>query len=615
MQVPGFLSWLVPGQRKNSSQLPVDEPTTPNEGVKERIQAGQGPSGPDQSLAPLAPWPSIDRYPVILGSNVSLAYISSVFRLALTGYRREFCDLLDELLERDPHLYGIVAQRVHAVSGGEVSFVAAECSEDEQDIAAEIRDFVEKAFDGIADRQQALSQLQWSGIYYGVGASETSWSQTFMDLKPRPAKVQGKAPGETPRSQADKKNSGLLSRPGEEPKDEPKKEEPDPKTDPKKDVEPAVKMVKSARISELAWLPIRLHWIHSRRLAYPDPNNWRVRIWDQGMVTSYDPSADPTSRMFGVACDQFPGKFIVHTPSVRGNYPTRDGLGRECAYWSALKLMGARGASQYIERFGKPWVIGKYSTGEKEGEHRAAGKEDLAALEAACRALGIGSLASAMLPDSTTLELIGPGSSGTPGRQLLHVLFINACNSEMSKAVLGQTDTTEPGANGSRGAVEVRKQGTQELYRYDAACLADTLQQHLIRWIVILNFGEELAHLCPKVSIQAVEEPDLSAIVERATKLAQYGAPVDVDALGEEVGVKMTPLPKSKSVDGEPETRRLYPMALLKPIDIQDMQDMENGVALEHPEPAPLPPAFGEKQPGEPGAKSTAPTKAPTKKD
>lgn len=605
MQVPGFLKWLVPGQQKDSGLLPVTEPSTAYDGVKERIQAGTGPSGPDPSSAPLAPWPSIDRYPVILGSNVSLAYISSVFRLALTGYRREFCDLLDELLERDPHLYGVVAQRVHAVSGGEVSFTAADCGEDEQDIAEEIRDFVERAFDGIADRQQALSQLQWGGIYYGVGASETSWSQTAMPLKPRAAKVQPKAPGEIPRKKLKKAGPQI---PGQPPPAEPKQ---DPEPEPK-----PVAMVKSARINELAWLPIRLHWIHSRRLAYPDPNNWKVRVWDQGMVTSYDPQRDPTARIFGIATDEFPGKFIVHTPSVRGNYPTRDGLGRECAYWSALKLMGARGASQYIERFGKPWVIGTYTTGEKEGEHRAAGKEDLVALEAASRALGLGSLASAMLPDSAKIELIGPGSNGTPGRQLLHVLFLNACNSEMSKAVLGQTDTTEPGPNGSRGAVEVRKQGTQELYRYDAACLADTLQQHLVRWIVILNFGEELLHLAPKVSIQAVEEPDLTAIVERATKLAMYGAPVDVDALGEEVGVKMTPLPKSKTLDGEPETRRLYPMALLKPIDVQDMQDMENGIALEHPEP-PLPPGFGEKKPGEPGAKTTgnAPSKAPTKKD
>lgn len=561
-----FLSWLFPSKPAEPGAPPFSvplAPVPPEAMVAVRQRAAGEAEAPS---APLAPWPVIDRYPVILGSNVSLAYISSVFRLCITGYRREFCDLLDELLERDPHMYAVCAQRIHAVAGGDIQVTVADCDEADEDRAEEIRGFVERCIDRLPDKQQSLSQLQWGGLFYGVGAAETSWAL-------EPADVNAK--------------THALGVP-----------------------------------ASLCWVPSRLHWIHSRRIAYPDPVSWEPRVWDQGMVASWNVAGDPTSQMFGLDMKDFPGKFVVHTPGVRGNYPTRDGLGRECAYWSALKLMGARGAAQYIERFGKPWVVGHYATGEEEKQHRSANDEDIRAIEAATKALGIGSLSSAVLPDSTSVELLGPGAGSTVGRQLMHVLWINACNAEMSKAVLGQTSTTEAGPNGSRAADEVKKQGTQELYRYDAACLADTLQRGLVKWIVALNFpGEE--HLAPTLMLKAVEEPDLGAIVERAVKMATAGAPVDADALADEVGVTLVPKPAKpkgkvgpdgkveEGVDHSPDGRRMYFQAPLKPTDVQDMMAMDRGEKLEPPPPPAG--AFGGPPGTKPGA-SGAPGTNPTQK-
>lgn len=469
--------------------LPASTVTTKQAGVPSPAKTDMVKAGPrevpiepapSQDRARVAPWPSIDRYPVILGSRVTLSYIASVMRTCLTGYRREYVDLLDELLERDPHMYAVCAQRIHAVSGGELQITAAECEEKDEERAEEIRAYVDRCIKRIPDFQQAISQLQWGGVFYGVGASEITWGQD-----------------------AD------------------------------------------------GYYPARLHWIHSRRLNYPDAGSWSVRIWDQGgvftqSVTTGNWPETPTANLFGVKADELPGKFIVHAPAVRGNYPTRDGLGRQVAIWSALKLMAARGGAQYIERFGKPWVVAYYKTAEKENEHRTADADDIAAAEESAKALGLGSLSSATLPDSVSLDIFGPAANA-PGRQLFHKQFIDLCNSEISKAALGQTDTTEAGPNGSRGAVEVRKQGTQELYRYDAACLADTVKNDLTDWIVRINFpGEE--HLSPNVKLHAAEEPDLNSILERAIKMAQYGAPVDADALAEEIGVPLAPKPDPQEI-------------------------------------------------------------------
>jgi hypothetical protein len=470
---------------------------------------------PADDNAPIAPWPSIDRYPTILGSKVSLAYISSVFRMSLTGYRREYVDMLDELLERDPHMYAVVAQRVHAVSGGEDDVVPADLDADDPDkeLAQQIADEFEHYYRQIPHLQQAKSLLQWGGLFYAVGASEISWRPDQHKNGPR-------------------------------------------------------------------IVPAFLHWIHSRRLAFPDPASWSVRVWDQGMVSSWDILSDPTSQLFGVKCDDFPGKFLVHTPSVRGNYPTRDGLGRELAYWSALKLMGARGAGQFIERFGKPWVVGYYATQDnaQTGDNavaRAANQKDIDALETVGNALGIGGLSYGTLPNSTKVDVFGPAVN-TAGRTLMHGQFIDLCNKEMSKAVLGQSDTTDSGPNGSRGAVEVRKQGTQELYRYDASSLGATLSR-LAYWYTRFNYpGKE--HLAPSIVVHASEEPDPTAILDRACKLADKGAPVDADAIAEEIGVKLLP-----PEDGDDKGRRLYPLIPGKAADLQAMRQLESGEEVADP--------------------------------
>jgi phage gp29-like protein len=474
-----------------------------------KVAERQADPDPSADRAPIAPYPVIDRSPTILGSNVSLAYISSVFRLCITGYRREYCDLLDELLERDPHCYAVVAQRVQAIAGGRIQVIAAktEPGSDDETKAEEIRQYVDNRIHAIPDLQQALAYLQWGGLYYGVGAAEINW-----------------------------------------------------------------------RKDDDGWYPARLHWIHSRRLAYPDPFSWAVRIWDQGSVSSWDAMADPTAQLFGVKVDDFPGKFIVHAPAVRGNYPTRDGLGREVAYWSALKLMGARGAAQYIERFGKPWTIGYYTTGD-DGKPRSADDEDIKAVDAATKALGVGSLAAATLPDSTKVDVFGPASAA-PGRQLMHAQFVALCNAEMSKAVLGQTDTTEAGPNGSRSSTETRKKGTYELYRSDSSSMADTLERGLVKWLVRLNFPEA-EHLVPRITVHATEEPDPDAILERAVKAAEAGAEVDADETCEQAGVALVPQQIKKGEKTKP--RRLYPMAQLKPYEIQTLDQYRNGEVLMPP--------------------------------
>lgn len=463
---------------------------------------------PDQQDAKVAPWPLADRNPVVLGSGLTLQSISNVFRSAQTGYRQQYVDVLDELLEREPHGFAVLSQRILACAGGRLEVTAAKTdpgSPDEQ-TARDIAGYVRCCLDRLPSFKESLAGLLWA-LYYGIAAAEISWS---IDAK--------------------------------------------------------------------GWYPSRLHFVHSRRLSYPDPSTWELHIWDQGFVRWGSLSA-PTSQGYGVVLADFPGKFIVHAPSLRGDYPTREGLGRELAYWFALKGIAARGAGQYVERFGKPWTLGYFRTGAPGAEYgRAANDDDIAKGGQAAAGLGAGTLSAALLPDSIKLSVEQP----TGG--LGHAEFISLCDAQISKAVVGQTLTTEVGSTGGNRALgQVHKDGQKEIARYDAASLSETLKRDLVTWIVRLNFPEA-THLIPTVTIIVDEKPNPMDQVRVAAEAVKIGMPVDADELAERLGLPL--------VDpNNPYARRLVPLKLV------DLSVIDKTVAAPVVPPPPGAPAANDEDP------------------
>jgi phage gp29-like protein len=265
--------------------------------------------------------------------------------------------------------------------------------------------------------------------------------------------------------------------------------------------------------------------------------SWAPRLWDLGAIHNWDflRTDVSTSAGFGVDFAEFPNKFIIHAPQYRGDYPTRDGVGRETALMSALKLMGLRSVSQYIERFAKPWSLATFSTSDT-GTPRIAGKEDIAKADAAIKALGTGNAASATIPDSIKVALLGPGAQSTGNGKLQQSEFIQLCNAETSKAVLGNSDSVETGPNGSRSSTGERMKGQRAIYKYDAACLGDTLTRDLsLAWTRLNYPGKE--HLRPLIIIHIEEEMTPQEIMSLAKDGVSIGMPLDADKLAGDVGL------------------------------------------------------------------------------
>jgi phage gp29-like protein len=432
----------------------------------------------------LAPAPQVDKYPVIIGAGLSLSYVSSALRMCLTGYRQPYVDLLDEMLEKDPHAYSVVAKRVLTLAGGRVEVTAPEGLEGtELEIAEEVAKDTHAQIQAIPNLAESLSILAWA-TYYAVSALEIRW----------------------------------------------------------------------ARDDDGRMCVRALEQVHYRRLSYPDPWTWDLYIWDQGANFGADGNG-PNRSVYGLRVDDYPGQFIVHAPKVRGDYVTREGIGRQILYWMVLKLIATRLAPQYLERYAIPFPDIEFNTADEATKHpRVASDEDIAGAKAAGAAIGAGTLKAYVHADAVKLKLVSP--DGTPA--LTYPQWIALCDAQISKAVLGGTLTTEVGSTGGNRAVAgEQKEGEEKLYDFDATTFGDTLKRDLAGPIARMRYPGLPRRLEPVVKVHVNADPDPADEIDRADKAARAGIPVDADEIA-----KRTNLPVIKNTTNEP--RRMIPILPVK---------------------------------------------------
>ncbi|MFI0433151.1 MAG: DUF935 family protein [Candidatus Nanopelagicales bacterium] len=429
------------------------------------------PAAPALAMAPtptpdlLAPAPLIDRYPVVLGSGLTLQYVSNALRICTTGYRQNYVDLFNELIERDAHAQAMVVKRVQTIAGARLSIDPPDLPPDhpEADLAREIAETVSQRILGLPDLTQRLASLARADIL-GVAASEVVWGDVDGGFWPR-----------------------------------------------------------------------RLTFVHSRRLAYPDAGSWDLHLWDQGSVTGYGWDA-PTNRPgFGlnITRDMPPGKFVVHTPQFRDDYPTREGLGRALVWLMAFKIIGMRQGASFIERYTKILTWASYATTSTDVP-RAASPDDIAQADATVKALGIGTLTAATLADAIKIHMDGPALKGSASTMTVPE-WIAICDEQTTRLLLGNTFTTSAGKFGSKSTSETGKEGELEGARLSAGMLCQTLDRDLLVPCVDRNWPGR-THLAPRATLH-LDKPSPHAVLDLNTKAAASGIPVDADAVARQCGV------------------------------------------------------------------------------
>lgn len=144
-------------------------------------------------------------------------------------------------------------------------------------------------------------------------------------------------------------------------------------------------------------------------------------------------------------------------------------------FWAVtFKKGGLKFWVSFVEKYGMPWAIGKIA--------RQTAKEEAIALKEALNNMVQDGVA--VVDNNCEVQLHESSSKGASAEIYRGLVEFN--NDEISKAILGQTLTTQVGSSGSYAASKVHLCVREDIVLSDIRLVQNTLNQ-LIRWIVALN--------------------------------------------------------------------------------------------------------------------------------
>lgn len=256
-----------------------------------------------------------------------------------------------------------------------------------------------------------------------------------------------------------------------------------------------------------------LEWKSQRRFTY----NWWSAASTLRILTDEEP-------IRGIEIPD--NKFVIHQCRARSGAPSRQGLLRTCAWMYLFANYAVKDWVAFAEIYGMPLRLGKYKPGTKQEDKDVI-------LEALTN---LGSDAAALIPEGATIEFKEAISGGAD----VYLALSTFCNKEISKAVLGQTATTED-TPGKLGAAPEKSQVRQDLVEADSRALENTLRDQLVKPLVDFNFGIQENYPRPKFHCEPAQ--DLRALAYRDRALAGMGVPIPLSYARKTYGI---PEPEGK---------------------------------------------------------------------
>lgn len=215
------------------------------------------------------------------------------------------------------------------------------------------------------------------------------------------------------------------------------------------------------------------------------------------------------------------GKLIIHKPRLKSGLPIRGGVARLVAVSFMCKAFGLKDWMRFAELFGIPLRIGRYGPGAKP--------DDIAVLRRAVSQLAAD--AAAVMPEGMKIEF--QEIANAAGGAELFERLAEWLDKQISKAVLGQTMTTDDGS--SQSQANVHNEVRLDILRADAKQLAATLNRDLVRTFIDLNFGPQDRY--PRIVLQVTEAEDLKALADALGPFIDRGLRVEESAILDKFGL------------------------------------------------------------------------------
>lgn len=136
------------------------------------------------------------------------------------------------------------------------------------------------------------------------------------------------------------------------------------------------------------------------------------------------------------------------------------------------------------------------------------------------------------VPDTVDVSVEWPkgGKQGASHAELFAVL-----GAEMSKAVLGQTLTTEQGSKGSQALGRVHDGVRKDIKEFDARSIAETIRRDLIAPLVRMNFGNDAD--IPIFRFITTETEDMGSFAAGVSTLKSAGLRIPAAWVRDRVGM------------------------------------------------------------------------------
>lgn len=353
------------------------------------------------------------------GDGLDPRRLAAILREADAGDPLRYLELAETIEERDLHYVGVLGTRRRSVSQLEITVTEGGDSQDEQDAAQMVRDWLQR------DELSAELFDILDAIGKGYSFTELMWDT-----------------------------------------------------------------------SEGQWMPERLEWRDPRWFRF-DRTDLRTPV----MIDEHGQDRPLPG-----------GKFIFAGMRAKSGIPARSGIARIVTWAYLFKKYTERDWSIFTQTYGQPLRLGKYPASADEKDRNTLFRA-VANIAGDC---------AAIVPEGMEIEFVKGDTSGSTD------LFIKRADwydKQVSKAVLGQTSTTDAEVGGL-GSGKEHREVQEDIETADARDLAAIINRDLIRPWVDLNYGKQRRY--PSIKIARPEAEDLKYLSDALGGFIDRGLAVPV---------------------------------------------------------------------------------------
>lgn len=203
-----------------------------------------------------------------------------------------------------------------------------------------------------------------------------------------------------------------------------------------------------------------------------------------------------------------PHKFLVHLHPAKSGNIVRSGIARQVAFIWAYAMFNLKDWALFVQAYGQPIRVGKYSAGASEADKRV--------LWQAVRSIA-GDVA-AIIPDSMNMEFVEVSDRAAGAS--IYEKRMDWLNREVSKLLLGGTAGTEA-LHGGHAVGQEHRAAEQDVERFDAGLLNVSINTQIIPAMVAFTFGPQRAY--PRLFIGRPEETPLPQFIDGMARLIPLG--------------------------------------------------------------------------------------------